>query len=76
MPNETLRAILPVTSENVYDIIDFLESGIEVPLTPREEAGKEIDRDALMSAVKAIDELNKNPDCIDYEYLNKRLVND
>lgn len=73
---ETLRNILPLTSENVYDLIDFLESGVEVPLTQQEEAGEEIDRDAQMSAVKAIDELNENPECIDYEDLNRRLAND
>lgn len=73
---KTLRNILPLTSENVYDLIDFLESGVEVPLTQQEEAGEEIDRDAQMSAVKAIDELNENPECIDYEDLNRRLAND
>ena len=73
---EALRTILPVTSENVYDLIDFLESEVEVPLTQQEEAGEEIDHDAPLSAVKAIDELNWNPECIDYEDLNRRLAND
>ena len=75
LPAETLKAILPVTSENVYDLIDFLESGVEVPLTQKEEAGKSIDHNAQESAVKAIDELNKDPNCIDYEYLNEKLMN-
>lgn len=75
LPEETLKAILPVTCENVYDLIDFLESGVEVPLTQKEEAGESIDHDVLESAVKAIDELNKDPDCIDYEYLNRKLMN-
>ncbi len=75
LPAETLKAILPVTSENVYDLIDFLESGVEVPLTQKEEAGESIDHNAQESAVKAIDELNKDPNCIDYEYLNEKLMN-
>ena len=29
-----------------------------------------------LRAVKAIDELNENPECIDYEDLNRRLAND
>ncbi len=75
LPAEALKAILPVTSENVYDLIDLLESGVEVPLTQKEEAGESIDHDVLERAVKAIDELNKDPDSIDYEYLNQRLRN-
>lgn len=75
LPAEALKAILPVTSENVYDLIDLLESGVEVPLAQKEEAGESIDHDVLERAVKAIDELNKDPDCIDYEYLNRRLMN-
>ena len=73
--NEAMKAILSVTSDNVYDLIDLLESGIEVPLTQKEEAGEEIDHDIQESAVEAIDELNKNPDHIDYEYLNRKLMN-
>ena len=75
LPAEAWKAILPVTSENVYDLIDFLESGVEVPLAQKEEAGESIDHDVLERAVKAIDELNKDPDSIDYEYLNQRLRN-
>ena len=76
LPVEVLKAILPVTSENVYDLIDLLESGIEVPLTQKEEAGESIDHVVQECAVKAIDELNNDPDCIDYEYLNQKLTND
>lgn len=73
--NEAMKAILPVTSDNIYDLIDLLESGVEVPLTQKEEAGEEIDYDVQESAVEAIDELNKDPDHIDYEYLNRKLLN-
>ena len=76
LPAKALKAVLPVTSENVYDLIDLLESGIEVPLTQKEEAGESIDHDVQECAVKAIDELNNDPDCIDYEYLNQKLTND
>jgi|GEM_PF-5430358 len=76
LPAEALKAILPVTSENVYDLIDLLESGVEVPLAQKEEAGESIDHDVLERAVKAIDELNNDPDRIDYEYLNQKLTND
>lgn len=75
LPDEAMKAILPVTSDNVYDLIDLLESGIEVALTQKEEAGEEIDHDIQESAVEAIDELNKDPDHIDYEYLNRKLMN-
>lgn len=75
LPAEALKAILPVTSENVYDLIDLLESGVEVPLAQKEEAGESVDHDVLERAVRAIDELNKDPDRIDYECLNQRLMN-
>ena len=74
LPKESLSSILPIDDESVFDLIDLLESGVEVPLTQREEAGEEIDRSAQENAVKAIDELNEDPDNIDFDDLNERLA--
>lgn len=74
LPKESLSSILPIDDESVFDLIDLLESGVEVPLTQREEAGEEIDRSAQENAVKAIDELNEYPDNIDFDDLNERLA--
>ena len=74
LPKELLSSILPIDDESVFDLIDLLESGVEVPLTQREEAGEYIDRSAQENAVKAIDELNEDPDNIDFDDLNERLA--
>ena len=74
LPMESLSSILPIDDESVFDLIDLLESGVEVPLTQREEAGEDIDRSAQENAVKAIDELNEDPDNIDFDDLNERLA--
>ena len=74
LPKESLSAILPINEESVYDLIDLLESGIEVPLTQEEEAGGKIDDNIRKRAVDVIDELNLNPDNIDYDDLNRKLT--
>ena len=71
LPKESLSAILPINEESV---IDLLESGIEVPLTQEEEAGGKIDDNIRKRAVDVIDELNLNPDNIDYDDLNRKLT--
>lgn len=74
LPKESLSSILPIDDESVFDLIDLLESGVEVPLTQKEEAGEDIDRSVQENAVKAIDELNEDPDNIDFDDLNERLA--
>lgn len=74
LPKASLSSILPIDNESVFDLIDLLESGVEVPLTQREEAWENIDHSVQLNAVKAIDELNEDPDNIDYDDLNGRLL--
>lgn len=71
---ETLLSLLPLNEDSVYDLIHELETGIEVPLAQDEEEGKAIDHDVLDGCVSAIDELNDDPDYLDYEDFNARLA--
>lgn len=74
LPKESLSAILPINEESIYDFIDSLESGIEVILTQEEEADGRIIDSIRKKAVDFIDELNLNPDNIDYDDLNRKLT--
>lgn len=70
---ESLASVLPIGGDSVFDLIDLLESGIEVPLTQEEEAGGKIDEGVRDEVVDVIDELNRDPSNIDFGDLNRRL---
>lgn len=68
-----LLPLMPLDENSVYDLMELIESEIEVPLAQSEDAGEPVDEKTLAESVRVIDELNEEPDAIDYEDLNQKL---
>lgn len=73
IPKKELLSLMPVDEDSVFDLIELIESEVEVPLAQSEDAGEPVDERTLKESVRVIDELNEDTKAIDYEDLNKKL---
>lgn len=70
---DVLSSFLPIDGDTVYDLIHEIEFSVETPLVLDQEEGKPVDASLLIASSDAVDDLNRDPDSIDFDRLNAEL---
>lgn len=74
VPVNVLSSFLPIDGDTVYDLIHEIELSVEAPLVLDQEEGNPVDVSILNACSDVIDDLNRDPDLIDFDFLNKELL--
>lgn len=70
---EELKKFLPLTTESLYDLCEYIEINIESSLSQDQAEGKNIDQNLLDDSTKAGDEIRDNNYNFDFDDFNRRL---